>query len=111
MKLFVDDIRRPWDGWIVARNVTEAIRYLASQTFELVTLDHDIACRSSNGNEHSSDETFEAVARYIALMENRPTVWIHTGNPAGGQRMADILGIKYQPINYTFAGPYGSLEL
>lgn len=95
MKLFVDDIRRCPAGWVPARTITEAIRILAAMPVEVVSLDHDIACRLATGQEHSSDETFEAVARYIALMNPRPVVEIHTANIGAGRHMADVLGIPY----------------
>ena len=95
MKLFVDDIRACPEGWEVARTVTDAIRILATQTVEVVSLDHDISCRLIMGQEHVSDETFEGVAWYIAAMPQRPEVEIHTGNQGAGQRMADIMGVPY----------------
>lgn len=97
MKLFVDDIRKPPEGWQVARTITDAIRILATQEVEEISLDHDIACRLVMGQEHSSEETFEPVARYLALMpaERRPKISIHTANPGAGQVMAKILGIYY----------------
>lgn len=98
IRLFVDDIRREPEGWQRARTVTEAIRILANMDVSEVSLDHDIAdycpgCR----REFSSDETFEPVAYYIATMNPRPIVQIHTGNPGGAARMADILGMEYGP--------------
>lgn len=101
LKLFVDDIRKEWEGWQLARTITEAIRILATMPIEIVSLDHDISCRLINGHEHTSNETFEPIARYIALMpeEIRPTVWFHTGNPAGGQKMAEILKIPYHHVD------------
>lgn len=97
MKLFVDDIRRCPDGWTPARTVTEAIRILATMPIDVVSLDHDICCQPDTGENHSSWETFEPVARYIALMpENqKPKVEIHTANPGAGEKMAEILGVKY----------------
>lgn len=102
MKLFVDDIRACPPGWTLARTVTQAIRILATYAVEVVSLDHDIACRLVNGHEHTSEETFEAVARFIALMPIKPTTLIHTGNIAAGQILADILGLKY---GYTIFNP------
>lgn len=101
MKLFVDDIRHPWDEWHLARTITDAIRLLSTVPVEIVSLDHDISCRLINGHEHTSNETFEPVARYIALMpeEIRPVVWFHTGNPDGGRKMAQILGVPYRHVN------------
>ena len=96
MKLFVDDIRACPEGWILARTITEAIRYLATWSIEEISLDHDIQCDPPNGSlPHASWETFEPVARYIALMPKRPKVSIHTANFPAGDKMADILGITY----------------
>lgn len=128
IKLFVDDIRREPEGWVRARTVTEAIRLLATQDVDEVSLDHDISCRFNlreaytGGDkitpiEHSSEETFEPVARYLALMKtyheyaeghctvNHKHGWpiivrFHTSNPTGGQKMADILEVPYRFANY-----------
>lgn len=101
MKLFVDDLRTPWDGWVLARTITEAIRILATQVVDEVSLDHDIGCRLITGQEHSSNETFEPVARYLAIMgEKRPCIKFHTSNPVGGKKMAEIIGIPYRWTHY-----------
>lgn len=110
LKLFVDDLRECPVGWQVARTVTDAIRILAQWDVEEVSLDHDIM----DHFDKASKETFEPVARFIALLhdyrkshglEAVPKVRIHTSNPAGGLRMARILGIEYHnemfdPRNY-----------
>lgn len=95
MKLYVDDMRACPDGWVPARTVTEAIRILATLPIQEVSLDHDIQCDNGPRPHHVSDETFEPVARYIALMNPRPKVHIHTSNYPAGDRMAEILGIEY----------------
>lgn len=110
MKLFVDDIRQPWEGWVLARTITEAIRILANQDVEIVSLDHDIACRLVKGSEHSSNETYEPVAWFLKCAAynpgHLPKVQFHTGNPAGGKNMAYILGVDYDKtwVNYSTFG-------
>lgn len=94
MKLYVDDIRACPFGWTEARTVTDAIRILATQKVEHVSLDHDIGFQGRHGADL---ETFEGVAWYIALMHKPPRVTIHTGNAPAAYRMAAILkdaGIK-----------------
>lgn len=97
VKLFVDDLRLPPDGWELARTITEAIRKIVNMEFEEVSLDHDIM---------SSAETFEPVARFIACHNiRRPNgkkmkVRIHTGNWVGGEKMARILDISWKPSFY-----------
>jgi hypothetical protein len=93
-RLFVDDLRECPEGWILARTITEAIRILATVHPQIVSLDHDITFYDGNGvRQISSKETFEPVARYIALMNPRPQVFFHTGNPVGQARMERILGM------------------
>lgn len=110
--LFVDDIRPAPEGWQLARTVTEAIRILDTQDVEEVSLDHDISHDVKVGDIHRPypcGETFEPVARFMAalatieqldgdndigLMQKDgpiPKMFIHTANPAGAQKMADIL--------------------
>lgn len=107
MKLFVDDMRACPEGWTPAKSVTEAIRILATMDVEEVSLDHDIACRLVNGQEHSSNETFEPVAWFLALADSDTIkVRIHTSNVAAGRRMAQIMCIDYNneiydPRNYV----------
>jgi len=94
MKLFVDDIRRYPDDWILARTVSEAIRILDTLSVEEISLDHDIACYHLDGSQHSSNETFEPVARFIVRLpkEQQPKiVYIHTANPYGADILYNIL--------------------
>lgn len=101
MKLWVDDLRAAPEGWWRATTVTEAIRALATQPCEEVSLDHDIACYAYIGSlgvsvEHSIEETFEGVAWYIAAMKTRPSIiHLHTANPWGAKAMAGILGLPF----------------
>ena len=109
LKLFVDDIRSCPEGWVPARTVTEAIRILATQIVTEVSLDHDITCEYGlTGSSHSSPETFEPVAWYLALMGGQggkewiyPTIRIHTANVEAGRRMAQIMGIPYNNEIYS----------
>lgn len=100
MRLYVDDIRRCPDGWHLVRSVTEAIRILATMEVEEISLDHDIAHYKQVGEAGLSvafdcNETYEAVAWYLALMpsDKRPIIHIHTANPVGEEKMRAILGL------------------
>ena len=93
IKLYVDDVRIPPEkDWKLARTITEAIRILATVEVSEVSLDHDI-CYMNIDSGRVPDESFEAVARYIALMprETRPTVKFHTGNTVGEKKLKEIL--------------------
>lgn len=125
IKLFVDDIRRCPDGWVPARTVTEAIRLLATQNVEEVSLDHDITCAAlakmgqhAPHRYHSSEETFEPVARFIAVANECRSSYhgeqcgspcdcppelkirIHTGNYEMGRKLAGIMGVPYTPKDF-----------
>ena len=92
MKLFIDDIRTPPDeSWHICRSVSAAIRALDMfyGKVEEITLDHDISHQVALGGmsrPYPCDETFEAVARYIAKMKYyepswNPKIEIHTVIP------------------------------
>lgn len=103
IKLWVDDLRVAPEGWHWAKTVTEAIRILDEQDVSEVAVDHDI-CHENKmlaGEQEfystsACPETFEPVARFIAMMwkegEAFPDfVTIHTANPIGAQKMKEIL--------------------
>lgn len=99
IKLFVDDIREAPEGWHCARTVTEAIRILDERDVSEVSLDHDISHAvglDSVMKPYPCGETFEPVARFIALLHEEggtypDVVTIHTANPIGGEKMRAIL--------------------
>lgn len=101
IKLFVDDIRIPPKGWKLARTITEAIRLLATDQVEEVSLDHDIAYVNTDSGK-VPEETFAAVAWFIKMRQLAgyalPGIYFHTGNPIGGKAMAEILGVAYRQL-------------
>lgn len=88
MKLFVDDYRAAPEGWTQAWGISEAIRIIDTISLTHIALDHDII---------SSTETFEAVARHLALairsgiQRKDMVVLIHTGNSVGASVMSELL--------------------
>lgn len=111
MKLYIDDLRKCPSGWTLARTISEAIRILATQNVEEVSIDHDIATECC-GCTKSSNETFEPVAWFlreqcksilvgIEDIRIKPKVTLHTANPIGAKKMAEILadaGIKAEIV-------------
>lgn len=119
MKLWVDDIRKAPDGWTHAKTVTEAIRLLDNNIVEEVSLDHDIShdIMLDNGNvvcrPYPCGETFEPVARFIkSIYPPNPCqsirINIHTANPAGAERMKNIL--KDYDVTITLGRPVNRWE-
>ena len=128
MKLYVDDLRACPEGWTLARTVTEAIRLLATQDFDEVSLDHDIshaislrAMRSAGKNElcrpFPCGETFEPVAWFLADKWSAgkgygpgPAITLHTANPIGAKKMAAILEDAGLSCTIELGTPVNGLE-
>lgn len=94
IKLFVDDLRVAPEGWVCVRTITEAIRLLATQRVELVSLDHDIVYVDERGQFTGkvNAENFTAVAWFIREMKEKPRmVYVHTSNPTGATAIQSIL--------------------
>lgn len=94
-------------------NYYEVVSVLAGPRFDVAYLDHDLSDRQAVGQFLGSPELFAGektgtdVAEYIAEMpaDRRPDrVVIHSWNPSGAQRMADIL--REVGVSCTLA-PYG----
>lgn len=86
MKLYVDDVRTPPPGWVLARTVLDAIKTLDAGGVEEVSLDYFIG--------DGEGGTFLPVAHHIAAMEKsrRPSrVYFHTASSAGAARLARAL--------------------
>lgn len=89
MRIFIDDIREAPEGWHSCKTVAEAIRTIATMGGQIkeISLDFDDGTRN----------TFEPVAWFIKEYwtvragKNSPKIIIHTGNPGGAAKLADIL--------------------
>lgn len=113
MKLYVDDLRREPAGWHLARTVTEAIRVLATREVEEVSLDHDISHRvnvDSVARPFPCGETFEPVAWYLGATEFGGRVTLHTANPVGAKKMAEILDSFGVECSVSLGTPVNGLE-
>ena len=109
IKLWVDDIRPAPEGWLQARNVTDAIKTIARFREDItdISLDHDISMAvmvDGTQRPFPSRETFQAVAYYILEVykysDVRPKITIHTANPVGGVELMEILRVFF---NITIA--------
>lgn len=121
MKLWVDDIRNaPDDSWNVARTVGAAIRAIAmfGDDIKEISLDHDISHQvtiGTLGRPYPCDETFQAVAHYIALRYGGtigyPHITLHTSNPVGAADMKSILNNAKILCDVKMTGIANRLEL
>lgn len=119
MKLYIDDLRKCPEGWVLARTVTEAIRILATCDVEEVSIDHDISHRISMdklGRPFPCGETFEPVAWFLRLLACLPEghypekVTLHTANPIGAKKMAEILADVGIKVTIELGVPVNGLE-
>lgn len=85
MKVWLDDCRTAPDGWIRVETADAAIALLMHENVEEISLDHDLGGSSATGLK---------VAHFIAGMEHRPIVHIHSMNPVGAKAMRDVLEKK-----------------
>ena len=86
VKLYVDDVRTPPAGWVLARTVKEAIATLDAGGVTEVSLDFFIG--------EGEGGTFLPVAHHIAEMpkDRRPKrARLHTASSAGAARLAAAL--------------------
>lgn len=84
--LYVDDIREPPPGWVVARSVNEAISFLLTGLVVEASLDHDMGW-----DEFSEEEYPNGLSLVKWMVDNvfwPPNgVHIHSANPAGRENM------------------------
>ncbi len=93
-KLFVDDVRACPTGWVLARDYSEACRYLATNNCDMISLDHDLGNNSKTGLD---------IVNFMVDNGFYPTkVTLHTMNPVGKKNMFQML-LKLGP--YRIIGP------
>jgi hypothetical protein len=118
IKLYVDDLRKEPQGWVRAKTVSEAIRILATQDVSEVSLDHDISHRinmDSIARPFPCGETFEPVAWFLHAVakdvcRDKPKVTLHTANPIGAKKMAEILNDAGIKADIVLGMPVNGLE-
>lgn len=92
-KLFVDDLRMPPDdSWDIARTFHDAIHFLDTRTYSVVSLDHDIASFYGTKEMTGRDILNWLIERKLVLMLwTPPEVRVHSANIVGCATMeADI---------------------
>jgi len=115
INLFVDDIRNPPDGWLVARTIENAKQWLRTGVVDRMSLDHDMgACEACvregkhigdmltpettylNWCSHEEDGTklVHWMIEHNCWSRQKPTV--HSANPVGAARMRGMIE-RYWP--------------
>ena len=97
IKVFLDDLRKPFKGFILVKNYKECIELLKNKKVEAISLDHDLGANKSGYD----------VALYMVQESIYPKkIYIHSANPVGAQNIYQLLNrycptdVKIYIINY-----------
>lgn len=87
INLYIDDLRRCPDGFIVARNYNEAINIINNNQINILSLDHDLGI-DENGIEKNGYD----IVKYLCENGINPKkIYIHTDNVVGRDNMYHTL--------------------
>ena len=84
IKVYLDDMRTPPEGWVLVKTAREAIELLMTNDVEEISLDHDLG-EEENGSGYDVINWLEK-----EVYENNfipPVIHIHTANPVARERM------------------------
>ena len=85
MKLWIDDLRTPPEGYLWAKTSDEAIDHLNGYVFALVSFDHDL------GGDDTSRRVVDWMRDNLDIDEWPRHINIHSANPVGVRNlMADL---------------------
>ncbi|WP_456364139.1 cyclic-phosphate processing receiver domain-containing protein [Priestia aryabhattai] len=88
VNLYLDDKRDCPSGFVIARTVDEAIRYLENYDVHILSLDHDLG----EDAEGELLKTGYDLVKYICANGLRANkIYIHTSNPVGREDMYKTL--------------------
>ena len=84
IKLFLDDVREPYDNsWTCVRTYSEAIELLKRNDVSIISLDHDLGIEHETGY----DVLVWLEERVVKNQIKPPEILIHSQNPVGVSRM------------------------
>lgn len=89
MKVFLDDVRNPPDGWILCRWPHEVIELLKTNNVTHLSLDHDLG-DDSIGDGYDVILWIEKAV--VTESFNPPHITVHSANVAAVKRM--LMGIE-----------------
>lgn len=105
-----DYFRKMIPGVVIAETVDSAMDALENQSFDLVFLDHDCINKFVDRMDPDYNQlTFWVAAVKLNVMNFPGVVVIHSGNPVGAARMAELLRDRW--AGTTFVQPFGSFEI
>jgi len=97
-KLFLDDIRTTPKGWERVHTAQECVNEISTQQYDYVSLDHDLGENQPTG--YDVLKWLEEVVHTHKEFKI-PTIFIHTDNPVGRERMVKALESIWRIRNET----------
>lgn len=83
MKIFLDDERKPPEGWHQVGTPQEAIKWLKTGSVEEISLDHDLGDGPDDGYQ-----VILWIEESVALRQFiPPKIQVHSANPSARQKM------------------------
>jgi hypothetical protein len=97
-KLYLDDVRDTPKEWDRAYTAQECVNLLATQQYDVVSLDHDLGDAQPTGYD-----VLVWLEEVVHKHRNFkiPTVFIHSDNPVGRERMVAALEKIWKIRNET----------
>lgn len=94
MKVYLDDVRQPPEGYVLVKTPKEAIKLLKTEKVDMISLDHDLGDDEKIGTGYD-------VLLYIevAIMTNNmkemiphgmPIIKVHSANPVAVEKMRPL---------------------
>lgn len=92
MNLWHDDMRVPPEGWEWAKSNEEAKQLLSNNDVQAISMDHDMRPEHyTNLGVSMSGSGLDLVKWMIENDKVPPDITIHSWNPTGARRMAELL--------------------
>jgi hypothetical protein len=93
VKVWLDDVRDPPDGWIHVRTPDDAIDLLGSGEVEEISLDHDLGLTTPEAERTGYDVLLwlEAEVATGTWHFEVPKIQVHSANPVGRRRMEQAI--------------------
>jgi len=88
INLYVDDLRDCPEGFVIARNVDEAIYFLENYKINILSLDHDLGA-DSEGNLLPTG--YDLVKMFCERGYFAKKIYLHTDNGVGRENMYHTL--------------------
>lgn len=105
MKLWLDDVRPPWQwgriGWEWAKTGERAVELLKSGRVTEASLDHDLAWEHYPGNQDGPKSGLMTGYDVCCWLEKNPQYWpeggvtVHSMNPVGAAKMRTVIARHY----------------